>query len=55
MLKYLNRKLEKFLEKPLSVEERYLSQSSSREQLERRQREIATGNAPWQLKSKWYL
>ena len=53
MIKLL-KKLFKSDEKP-SLEEVYLSHSTSLEDLERRQREIERGNAPWNNQGRYYI
>ena len=45
-----------FKSKPrLSREEEYISQATSLEDIERRQRDLMNGRAPWQVKAGYYL
>lgn len=39
----------------LTREDAYLASSTSLEEVERRQREIMDGRAPWQVKARYYL
>ena len=43
------------IKKSMSQEEKYLASSSSLEEVERRQREMMNGRAPWQVKAGYYL